>query len=582
MIRRLLRVMGDDAPVLRRLITLTVVCATLQGVAFSLLVPLVQALLEGDFQQLWLWIGVEAAILAGFGILNYRTKMLGLTSSMALTAHLWQRLGDHISKLPLGWFNAEKVGSVSRLTSSGVFSVTGFPTQMLGTLVNAFVTPAVVIVLMFLFEWRLALVALIAAPIVWGAYRGTVAIVDYVDLRTHNANTRTANRIIEFAQTQPILRAFGRVSKGYKLLDEALVAQRKADNSMITWGGAIGDGMFRLTVQGAFTAILLSGIALGVGSSIGATELIALLILATRFVQPLMDGAAAGGGVRTVRNNLNRMDHIFHTKPLSETADAGQATLGDPAVSFEAVRFGYDKREILHDITFTAQARTMTALVGPSGAGKTTITRLVARFWDISSGVVKVAGVDVRDMTAEQLMSQLSFVFQDVYLFSGTIRENVLMARPDATEEELKNAIRLARVDEIANRLAHGLDTQVGEGGSALSGGERQRVSIARAILKDAPIVLLDEATAALDAENEALVQEALHALTTDRTLIVVAHRLQTIAAADQIIFLEQGNIVEWGTHQKLIKADGRYADFWRERSRSLGWRLGSRAKIQE
>jgi ATP-binding cassette subfamily B protein len=180
-------------------------------------------------------------------------------------------------------------------------------------------------------------------------------------------------------------------------------------------------------------------------------------------------------------------------------------------------------------------------------------------------------------MPVEQLMGQLSFVFQDVYLFSGTIRENILMARPDATEDELNEAIRQARVDEIATRLAHGLDTQVGEGGSALSGGERQRVSIARAILKDAPIVLLDEATAALDAENEALVQEALNALTADRTLIVVAHRLQTIAAADQIVFLEHGVIVERGTHQELIDAGGRYADFWRERARSRGWRLGSK-----
>ncbi|MFC4306663.1 ABC transporter ATP-binding protein [Cohnella boryungensis] len=575
MIRRMLRVMGEDAPALRLLIALTVVCAVLQGVAFGLLVPLIQALLEGEFSRLWLWVGIETVILIGFGVLNYRTKLLGLTSSVALTSHLWQRLGDHISKLPLGWFNAEKVGSVSRLASAGVFNVTGFPTQMLGMLVNAFVTPAVVVALMFMFEWRLAFVALIAAPIVWGAYQGTVAIVDFVDRRTHSANTRTANRLIEFAQTQPVLRAFGRTAQGYKLLDDALVMQRKADNTMITWGGAIGDGIFRLTVQAAFTAILLTGIALTAGATIGPVELVALLILATRFVQPLMEGAAAGGAVRTVRNNLNRMDVVLGTEPLSEPS--ARVALGEPSVEFNDVRFGYDDREVLHGVTFAAAPRTMTALVGPSGSGKTTITRLVARFWDAGLGTVKVAGEDVRSMPVEQLMGQLSFVFQDVYLFSGTIRDNILMARPDATEDELNEAIRQARVDEIATRLAHGLDTQVGEGGSALSGGERQRVSIARAILKDAPIVLLDEATAALDAENEALVQEALNALTADRTLIVVAHRLQTIAAADQIVFLEHGVIVERGTHQELIDAGGRYADFWQERARSRGWRLGSK-----
>jgi ATP-binding cassette subfamily B protein IrtB len=233
---------------------------------------------------------------------------------------------------------------------------------------------------------------------------------------------------------------------------------------------------------------------------------------------------------------------------------------------------------VLQNLTFAAEPRTMTALVGPSGAGKTTITRLIARFWDVQEGAVRVSGHDVRDLSTEQLMGQLSFVFQDVYLFAGTVRENILMAKPDANERELETAVRLARVDEIAARLPNGLDTAVGEAGGALSGGERQRVSIARAILKDAPIVLLDEATAALDAENEALVQDALSALTANRTLIVIAHRLQTIAAADQILFVEQGRIVERGTHDELVDAQGRYADFWRERDRARGWRLGTHA----
>ncbi|WP_200920412.1 ABC transporter ATP-binding protein [Agreia sp. Leaf244] len=567
--------MGDDAPTLRLLIALTVVGAALQGVAFVLLVPLIQALLEGDFPRLWLWVGIETAIVLLFGVLNYRTKMLGLTSSVSLTSRLWQRLGDHISKLPLGWFDADKVGSVSRLASVGVFSVSGFPTQMLGMLINAFVTPAVVVALMFVFQWQLALVAAITAPLLWAAYQLAGAIVGAVDRRTHGANVRTANRLIEFAQTQPVLRAFGRTAHGHKMLDDALVAQRKADNTLIAWGGVVGDGIFRLTVQAAFTVILLTGITLAVNATIGPVQLIALLILATRFVQPLMEGAAAGGAMRTVRNNLDRMDTVFGTSPLPEpTSDVA---LAEPSVEFEHVRFGYGDREVLHGVTFTAAPRSMTALVGPSGSGKTTITRLVARFWDVESGNVRVSGESVRSMPVEQLMAQLSFVFQDVYLFSGTIRENILMARPDATGDELHESIRLARVDEIANRLPGGLDTPVGEGGSALSGGERQRVSIARAILKDAPIVLLDEATAALDAENEALVQDALNALTANRTLIVVAHRLQTIAAADQIVFLEQGTIAERGTHDELIAAQGRYADFWRERSRARGWRLGAR-----
>jgi ATP-binding cassette subfamily B protein IrtB len=576
MIRQFLRIMGDDAPRLKAVIALTIVGAVLQGVAFALLVPLMKALLAEDFGELWLWLAIEACLLAVFSVVNYRAKLLGLTSSAALSRNLWQRLGDHISQLPLGWFNAEKVGSVSRLTSAGVFSVTGFPVQILGTMINSFVTPAVVVLLMFLFDWRLALVALATVPVLWAVYMIAGKIVQSVDRRTHGANARTAARLIEFAQTQAVLRAFGRTTQGHKLLDDALLAQRRADNTMIIRAGMLGEFGFSIAVQAAFTAILLAGVSLTLGGSIGAAELVAILILISRFAQPLMEGAAVGGALRPIKNNLERMDAIFDTSPLP--ASTREVVLGAPTVEFTGVRFGYDDHEVLQNLTFAAEPRTMTALVGPSGAGKTTITRLVARFWDVQEGAVRVSGHDVRDLSTEQLMGQLSFVFQDVYLFAGTVRENILMAKPDADERELETAVRLARVDEIVARLPNGLDTVVGEAGGELSGGERQRVSIARAILKDAPIVLLDEATAALDAENEALVQDALSALTANRTLIVIAHRLQTIAAADQILFVEQGRIVERGTHDELVDAQGRYADFWRERDRARGWRLGTHA----
>jgi len=576
MIRRLLRIMGDEAGNLRLLITFTVLVAVLQGLAFAFLVPLMRALLDEDMVSLWIWIRIEIATLIVFGVFNYRTKLLGLTTSGVLTGRLWRRLGDHISQLPLGWFDAEKVGSVSRLASVGVFSVTAFPTQMLGMLVGTFVTPAVIVLSMFAFEWRLALIALATTPLLWAAYRIAGALHQAGDRRSHGSNIRTANRLIEFAQTQPVLRAFGRSAQGYKALDDALLAQHKADNTLMTWGGVLGDGVFRLAVQAAFTTILLSGIALAAGGAIGPVELVALLILATRFVQPLMESAAIGGAIRSMNNNLNRIDAVLGVQLLSKPAEPG--VLGEPSVEFDDVTFGYDDRQVLQGVSFSAPTRTMTALVGPSGAGKSTITRLIARFWDVDSGRVRVGGVDVRELSAEQLMSQLSFVFQDVYLFSGTIRDNILMARPDATAEELNEAIRLARVDEILARRSEGLDTPVGEGGRALSGGERQRVSIARALLKDAPIVLLDEATAALDAGNEALVQEALNALTSNRTLIVIAHRLQTIAAADKILFLEDGMVVEQGGHSELLSAQGRYADFWHERNRARGWRLGTKA----
>lgn len=573
MIRQLFRILGPDAASLRGLIAAMLIGAILQGVAFAMLVPLLRALLSGDDQKVWLWLAAEVAIVLAYGAVHYVSKIWALKASWSLSGKLWHRLGDHISSLPLGWFTAEKTGSVARLSSNGVFDVMGLPTNLLRPLMDTFVTPAVVVALMFLFDWRLALITLVTGPLIALAYRLAGNLIQTVDNHTHNAAVSTANRLIEFAQTQPVLRAFGRASDGYRLLDDALVAQRAADRKLLTHG-AVGQFGFAIAVQAAFTVILLAGIAQTLVGSIGPVELVALLVLTTRYVQPMLAGADIGGAIRSVRNNLHRMDQIFATPPLK----IGQpvASVVDASVEFEGVSFGYDERLVLDQVSFHVPARTMTALVGPSGSGKTTMTRLVGRFWDPNAGSVKVGGADAANLTSEDLMRQLSFVFQDVYLFAGTIRENILMAKPDATEAELAEVVRLARVDELISRLPNGLETQVGEGGSALSGGERQRVSIARAILKDAPIVLLDEATAALDPENEALVQDALSALTANRTLIVVAHRLQTIMAADQIILLESGSIAQRGSHEQLINEGGRYADFWRERQRAQGWRLST------
>ncbi len=574
MFRKILRILDTDAYKFRLLIFAHFICGILQGVAFAVLVPLLRSLLGGDLAHAWTWVLVEFVIMIVYSALSYWAKIAGLKISTDLCSVLWRRLGDHISILPLGWFSGGQVGQVAKLTSDGVLNVMAVSTNLLKPLMDAFVTPSVVVITIAIFDWKLALAVAATVPFIIAAYYIAEKITHRFDDQWYNASVNMSNRIVEFAQTQPILRAFNRTNNSVQLLDEAILQSRNATKKSLAMG-SLGQTLFLIIIQAAFTIVLFVGTYRALGANIDAPELIALLILVTRFAQPLSEAGGLGVAARVARNLLGRMEKLMETPALPETVSPQKVK--DASIEFKNVSFGYEEnRIVLQDISFKVEPNTITALVGASGSGKTTITRLIGRFWEVNSGEVMIGGCGVKNLSGKDLMAQISFVFQDVYLFTGTIEENIRMAKPNATEKEFEDAIRSARVDEIIERLPDGLATQVGEAGSLLSGGERQRVSIARAILKDAPIILLDEATAALDAENEALVQEALSALSANRTLIIVAHRLQTIMAADQILVLGNSKIIERGKHHDLLTKDGRYADFWKEKERAKGWRIKS------
>ncbi len=576
MIRRLFGVLDEPAAaLLRRMLIGLFAGAVLQGVAFTLLVPVLRALIGPTPVDAWAWLAVLAVVWAGHAVCYRDSLMAGYRTGTGLSRTLHHALGDHVARLPLGWFTAARTGELAQLTGKGVQNIMGTPAHLLRPVVTAFVTPLVVVALMFVFDRRLALAALVTLPAIAWAYRWTGRLAAGADHANDAAATEAGGRVLEFAQTQPVLRAFRRTVDGHRMLDAALVAKRDAGRALLL-RMVPGLVSFVLVLQLAFTVILLVGCYLVLGGTLGAAELIALLVLAVRFLEPMAAAADLGAAIRMAGNALSRVEAVLAVPPLPEPAESGPAP-GGSEVELVDVHFGYRPGEpVLRGVSLRVPERGMTALVGPSGSGKTTITRLVARFFDVDTGSVRIGGVDVRELTTEALMSQISLVFQDVYLFDTTIEDNVRVGRPNAGDDEVRAAARLARVDEIVDRLPDGWATRVGEGGAALSGGERQRVSIARAILKDAPIVLIDEATAALDPENEAAVQDALSALTTDRTLLVIAHRLQTIAAADQIAVLDAGRIVELGRHDELLAAGGRYAGFWAERSRARGWRLAS------
>ncbi|MEV7230833.1 MULTISPECIES: ABC transporter ATP-binding protein [Polymorphospora] len=572
MIRSLATALGPaSAAPLRRLLALLAAAAAAQGTAYALLVPLIQNLLGDRPAAALPWLAWFAAATAGYAALTWWAQNLAFGLGQDVARVLHDRLGEKVIGLPLGWFTPARTGELSRLASQSVLQLMNVPAHLLRPVVTATVTPLVVASVLLVVEPRLGAAVAVAAPLLaltlWWSNRAVAS----ADAARHHVMDDAAARIVEFAKSQPLLRAYGRTAREHRLLDDALTAQGRADRALLH---RVVPGLvaFGFAVRALLGTVLLLGVHLALGGDLDAATLVAVLVLAVRFTEPLATAAELGASLRMAAGNLAGVNRVLDAATLPEPVRPQRPETTE--VVFDDVRFGYDDRPVLRGVGFTLPEKSMTALVGPSGAGKTTVARLLARFWDVQAGAVRIGGVDVRDIAGADLSARVSFVFQDVYLFDGTLADNIRLGRPDATDDEVREAAGRAGLDDVLAALPAGLRTPVGEGGTALSGGQRQRVSIARALLKRAPIVVLDEATASLDPEADAAVQTAVAALARRATLLVIAHRLQTVRAADQILVLSDGRISERGTHADLADGAGLYASFWRERAEAEGWRL--------
>ncbi|MCU7278741.1 ABC transporter ATP-binding protein/permease [Pseudomonas peradeniyensis] len=577
------RLLGADAVFLRRYIRLALVYGVLCGLTIVTLVPILRHLLGNQLEAAGQWLALLALGVVVCWYLRRRVEKAGIAVGIAVLRGGRQRLGEHVGTLPVGWFSAANTARLSHVTTQGMMEIAQLPAHVFTPLFTGVVTPLVILVALMLVDLRLGLVALVSLPLMALVMLATMRLGQRADQRYQRDTAQTSQRMVEFAQAQSVLRAFNGEQGGTRFLEQAVAQQQQAARKLIQLS-ALSSVLNVWAVQASFAALLVTA-TLWLGEQAGAAfdsaaviATLVALVLATRFIDPLLDVAGYSEVLRGTRGQLQAVAELLAVEPLPEP-NAPQAP-ADGSVQLEQVgfRYGDDQPEVLREVSLDIAPGSMTALVGASGSGKTTLVRLIARFFDVTQGRVKVSGVDVRQMSAEQLAGQISQIFQDAYLFQGSIADNIRLGKPDASEAEVLEAARLAGVQEILERLPEGLHTPVGEGGARLSGGERQRISIARALIKDAPILLIDEATAALDAENQAAIAEALARLRGKRTLIVIAHQLSTVAMADQIVVLDQGRIREQGAHAQLAAEGGLYAHFLEQRRAAKGWRIGEAA----
>lgn len=561
MIAKLLRILGPDyARPVRNALILMALAAVAEGLAYAFLVPPVAAVFRGDPGQAWPWLIAFAGAVMAFGVLRFTADLWGFRSGSSLLEGMYHRLGHHLAELPVGWHRPHRVGEVSAVASSGVLQVMGVIAHLLAPLVSAVLTPLTIVGVLLAYQWQLGVVAMSAIPVVLTVQHWSGRASRASDAERVVSEHEATSRVVEFLQSQPVLRTSGRALERFETLDGSLRDLQRASRRNVLMA-LPGYGALSLTVQVLFTSLMAAGAWLVLKGDIDTGELLGLLVLATRGTDPLLTLSDLSGQVSAASAVLDKLDEVLDAEPLPRPTDPRQPR--HHGIELDSVTLRRGDRTVLDTVSLRVPQGSRLALVGPSGSGKSSLLQLIPRFHDVDGGGVHVGGVDVRHMDPEELMARVSVVFQHVYLFDGTIEENLLLARPGASAEEIRTAVRAARLDEVIARLPAGLDTQVGEAGGLLSGGERQRVAVARAMLKDAPLVLLDEVTSALDPVNEAAVHEGIERLSVGRTVVMVAHRLRTVERADRVAFLERGRIVEQGSHHELLRKQGRYADFW-------------------
>ena len=527
------------------------------------------------------WMAVAFALIAM--VIYIAALMCSHKAAFRVQVNMRTAMMNHIMKLPLGYVESEGTGKIRKIVADSSAATETYLAHNLPDKAVSFATPVGLLAMMMVFDYRLGLISLIPAVIAF-VLMGTLMMGPKMaeDMKQYqNALETMSAEAVEYVRGVPVVKTFGQTVFSFKRFKNAIDEYEKwtlgyTKNMMVPMVA------FTTSANGIFAALIIAAYVL---TGHGVTDkfilnLIFYILITSVLTVTLMKLAYAGESQLMVRDAINRMDGILNMKPLPEPAD-GQ-TPKDTSIELDKVVFSYagaDKNAV-DGISLKIASGEHVAFVGPSGGGKTTLASLIARFWDVNSGAVKIGGVNVKDINSETLMNEVSYVFQDSRLLKMSILENIRMGRPDATDAEVMEALKNAQCMDIIEKFPDGVNTVIGSKGVYVSGGEAQRLSIARAFLKNAPILILDEATAFADPDNERQVQKAFEALSKDKTVIMIAHRLSTVTNADRIYVLADGRIAESGTHDELNSANGIYTHMWSEYNKSVKWKVGKAGAV--
>lgn len=571
--RKIWRFAGNEKKNINKSVAVGFLNALLQMFQVAAIYFVVLALTGGETSGRTAWLALVFELIAIFGgaVTASLSKMLQTHAGYFMAADRRMSIADRLKSVPMGFFNENSLGQLSGVCTTVLSGIENMVPMVLVNILGGLITTAVFAIVILIWDWRIGLITLAGIAVyllvVSAMEKKSVSIAS----DTQRSQTELVEAVLETIQGMSVVKSFNLTGRGDKKLRAALESSRRANlgvEQLMTPYTAAQE----FVLQTASVGMMLAAVLLWINGGMSIANALMAIVMSFLVFNQIK---AFGMGVSMLRMTASSIDRTVETENMPRMDESGKTVSPEKHdIVFDHVSFSYEKKPILRDISVTLPDKTTTAVIGPSGSGKTTFCNLIARFWDVDSGSVKIGGFDVRDYTLESLMDQISVVFQNVYLFADTIENNIKFGCPDATHEQVVEAAKKACCDDFIEALPDGYATVIGEGGASLSGGERQRISIARAMLKDAPIVILDEATANVDPENEDRLQKAIEALTRDKTIIMIAHRLKTVRHADQIIVIDHGSIVQQGRHDELIAQPGIYADFVGGKKETVGWKL--------